>query len=89
MNRPEPLKKLVFRQDQIDSLYQTGVDADQVTSNEVVYHYLNGDSKQFRTVVPFKDSHRSDHTLLTAQAEVLARDPSVTGVRYLNYQSKK
>jgi hypothetical protein len=57
----------------------------QVTSNSVVYHYLNSDSRQFRTVVLFRDTSHTDEMLDQARDDVLARDPNVNNVAYFDY----
>lgn len=55
-----------------------------ISSCGIVYHYLNGNSKQFRTVVLFKERDTLERELLSAKKEVMERDPAVDNVIYLD-----
>lgn len=84
-----PLTKPHYSPEQLAYFFRSAHLQGQVTKNQVVYHYLNGDSQQFRTVVLLRDESHSDEELITAKIEIYARDPSVTRVKFLDYAYNK
>lgn len=85
MAKVQPLIKPHYSPEQLAYFFRSAHLLGQVTKNQVVYHYLNGDSQQFRTVVLLRDKSHSDEQLITAKIEIHTKDPSVTRVRFLDY----
>lgn len=85
MAKVQPLTKPQYSPEQLAYFFRSANLQGQVTSNQVVYHYLNGDSRQFRTVVLLRDPSHTDAALEAARAEVCSRDPAVTRVTFVDY----
>lgn len=89
MANVQPLTRPRYSPEHLDYFFRSAQRHGQITSNQVVYHYLNGDSRQFRTVVLLRDETHSDATLKAAEAEVCKRDPAVTRVTFLDYDYRQ
>lgn len=83
------LTKPKYSAEQISALYGASKAKGQVTANGIVYFYLNGDSKQFRSVVLFREDGQQESALETAEQDVRNRDPDVLRVSFMGYQGSK
>lgn len=85
MTQPERLTKPIYSEKHFASFYKDSREKNLVTPCGVTYFYINGNSRQFRTIILFKEPRHTLRDISQAAKEVKAIDPKLTSVKFVNY----
>ncbi|WP_162926495.1 hypothetical protein [Teredinibacter purpureus] len=86
MNEPHILTKPIYGEKHLTGFYNDARRKNQITPCGITYFYINGDSKQFRTILLFKEPRHTSDDLAQAAKEVRRIDPSLVSVRFISYK---